>query len=191
MPANLLMIGVDWYGPFSSLQSAKATSVKAGVGEFLYFAITTDGEDKSYVGLSKSVETRFTDGHHILGGLEDGDIDLWIGIVSSQTEAGRPHAQRSVSHSESVEIAEHVIAYFLQTSHNTSKRKSVPKRSAVVFGRWFRPKPPWLRWRRRGHRLWPDFIEFESDEGFARLVWFGDKAVKYNADEIESLRRRD
>src|ERR1700733_14324053 len=144
MPADLLMIGVNWYGPFSSLKIAKATSIEAGVGEFLYFAVTTDGKDRSYVGLSQSVETRLTEGHHILGGLEAGDIDLWIGIVSSQTEAGRPHAQRPVSHSESVEIAEHVIAYFLQTSHNTSKRKSVPKRSTAVFSRWFRAAPQWL-----------------------------------------------
>jgi hypothetical protein len=137
MPADLFMIGVDWYGPFPSLRNARAASVKAGVSEFLYFAITTEGNDSAYVGLSKSVETRLTEGHHILGGLEDGDIDLWIGIVSSQTEAGRPSAQRPVSHSESVEIAEHVFAYFLQTSHNQRKRKSVPGRSAAVFGRCF------------------------------------------------------
>ena len=56
MPADLLMIGVDWYGPFSSLRSAKATSLEAGVSEFLYFAITTDDKDRSYVGLSQSVE---------------------------------------------------------------------------------------------------------------------------------------
>lgn len=190
MPADLLMIGIDWYGPFSSLRSAKTTSVDAGVTEFLYFAIATDGKGSSYVGLSRSVETRLTEGHHVLGGLDDGDIELWVGLVSSQTEAGRPHAKRPVDHSESVEIAEHMIAYFLQTSHNKSKRKNAPGRSAAVFSRWFRPAPPWIRWGHRGHQDWPDFIEYEAEEETARLVWFGRKIIRYDAEQIWLLRRQ-
>jgi hypothetical protein len=190
MPAELLMVGVDWYGPFSSLRTAKTTSVNAGVTEFLYFAISTDGKDQSYVGLSKSVETRLTEGHHVLGGLNDGEIDLWVGIVSSQTEAGRPHAKRPVSHSESVEVAEHMMAYFLQTSHNKSKRSNCPGRSAAVFSRWFRPMPPWLRWSHRAHQKWPDFIEFEAEEQTAQLVWFGGKRITYDAEQIGLLRRK-
>jgi len=87
MPAHLLMIGIDWYGPFSSLRSAKATSVDAGVEQFLYFALTSDGNDLSYIGLSRFVETRFTDSHHTLGGLNDGEIDLWVGTRRNGRES--------------------------------------------------------------------------------------------------------
>jgi hypothetical protein len=191
MPADMLMIAVDWYGPFPSLRSGRETSVAAGVEEFLYLAISTDQESKSYVGISGSASTRLTEAHHVLGGLDQGDIDLWIGIVSSQTEAGRRPATQHVSHSESVRVAEHMIAYFLETSENISKRKSLPLRSAAVLSRWFRSSPPWRRWSQRAHPDWPDFIEFESAEDFARLAWFGGKLVKYDAEQIEGLRRTD
>jgi len=42
----------------------------------------------------------------------------------------------------------------------------------------------------RGHQNWPDFIEFEAEEHTAQLVWFGDKRITYDTEQIELLRRQ-
>jgi hypothetical protein len=189
MPTSMLMVAVDWYGPFKSLSSAKLQAEKSRVNEFLYLAFSTEGADKSYVGLSANPSGRLTESHHVLGGLDEGDIDLWIGIVTSQSEAGRKPADGYITHSGALHIAEHIIAYFFETTENVRKRRSRPQRSAVVFNRWFRPAAPWKRHGHRGHPSWPDFVEFEAEEQFARLVWFGGRMEKYNDDQIENLKR--
>ncbi|MGM5050719.1 hypothetical protein AB8A20_17745 [Tardiphaga sp. 604_B6_N1_1] len=189
MPASMLMIAVDWYGPFNSIRSAKVVCEQNGVTDFLYLAISKDGKDKSYIGLSGNATGRLTEAHHILGGLEEGDIDLWIGLISSQSEAGRKPADAYVTHSGVLHIAEHMIAYLLETTENVSKRRNPPERSAAVFSRWFWPVAPWKRRSHRAHPKWPDFIEFDADEKFAKLTWFGGKLVKYDAEQIEGLKR--
>jgi hypothetical protein len=189
MPTSMLMIAVDRYGPFKSLGSARMQSMQSGVEEFLYFAISTDGENRSYVGLSANATGRLTESHHVLGGLDEGDIDLWIGHVSSQSEAGRRPADAYTTHSNALHIAEHIIAYFLETTENVKKRRSPPQRSAAVFSRWFRPAEPWYRHGHRAHPAWPDFMEFEAAEKTARLVWFGGNLVKYDNEQIEGLKR--
>lgn len=189
MPAAILMIAVDWYGPFKSLASAKKVSVETGVSEFLYLAVSTDGADKSYIGLSGNASGRLTESHHVLGGLEEGEIDIWIGLVSSQTEAGRKPSGANVSHSAALHLAEHIIAYFVQTSENKRKRRNPPDRSGVVFSRWFQDAPPWERRGQRGHKQWPDFIEFDYDQRLARLVWFGREMTKYSGKQIDDLKR--
>jgi hypothetical protein len=190
MPASMLMIAVDWYGPFKSLASAKMQSVQSGVEEFLYFAISTDGANRSYVGLSADPLGRLTEAHHVLGGLNEGDIDLWIGIVSSQSEAGRRPAGGYTTHSGALHIAEHMVAYFLETTENQRKRQTPPKRSAVVFSRWFGSSEPWERRTHRAHPGWPDLIEFDAEDKTARLAWFGSKLIKYDEDQIERLKRK-
>jgi hypothetical protein len=188
MPATMLMIAVDWYGPFKSLASAKRQCVQSGVDDFLYLAISTDGKDRSYVGLSASPMGRLTENHHVLGGLEEGDIDLWIGLVSSQTEAGRRPGDARTTHSAALNIAEHSLAYFLETTENVRKRRSHPQRSVALFSRWFGSSEPWKRHAHRAHRAWPDFIEFDADDKTARLAWFGGKLVKYDASQIDDLK---
>jgi hypothetical protein len=170
-------------------KSARLQSQQSGVEEFLYFAISTDGKDRSYVGLSSNATGRLTEAHHVLGGLDVGYIDLWIGLIASQSEPGRRSADSYAAHSTSLHIAEHVLAYFLETTENVSKRRSRPQRSAAVFSRWFRPAAPWTRHAYRGHLNWPDFIEFEAGAKTARLAWFGGKMVKYDDDQIERLKR--
>jgi hypothetical protein len=189
MPTSMLMIAVNWYGPYDSLKSARLQCGESGVEEFLYFAISTDGKDRSYVGLSANAAGRLTEAHSVLRELNEGDIDLWIGIVSSQGEAGRRPADAYAIHSAALHLAEHIIAYFVETSENVRKRRSRPQRSAALFSRWFQRAAPWKRHGHRAHAAWPDFIEFEADERTARLVWFGGKLTKYNDDQIESLKR--
>jgi hypothetical protein len=82
-----------------------------------------------------------------------------------------------------------MIAYFVQTSENVRKRRNHPGRSGVVFNRWFRNVEPWQRWGQRAHSNWPDLIEFEADERFARNIWFGGRTKGFRNEEIDDLRR--
>jgi hypothetical protein len=184
----MLMIAVDWYGPYKSLASAKKQCIQSGVEEFLYLAISTDAEERSYVGLSADPGGRLTENHHILGGLKEGDISLWIGLVSSQSEAGRRPGGVITTHSAALHLAEHILAYFLATTENVKKRGSQPQRSAALFSRWFGPSEPWRRRGHRAHPEWPDFIEFDADDKSARLAWFGGKLLKYDSVQIRNLK---
>jgi hypothetical protein len=60
------MMAVAWYGSFVSLNSARLQSQQSG-----------DGKNKSC--LSANATGWLTESHHVLGGLNDGDIDLWVG----------------------------------------------------------------------------------------------------------------
>lgn len=188
MPASLLMIAIDWYGPFTSVGSARAQCVESGVEEFLYLAISKDAKPRTYVGLSANAFSRLTESHHVLGGLDEGYIDLWVGLISSQSEAGRRPSGGYVSHSAALNVAEHMIAYFFQTTENVKKRSNRPGRSAAMFNRWYHGAAPWTRYSHRGHNEWPDFVEFEAEEKFARMIWFGGNITKLNDEEIESLK---
>jgi hypothetical protein len=190
MPAATLMIAVDWYGPFKSLSSAVAECERSKVGECLYLAIL-DGDGGSYVGISSNVSTRLNSGHHVLGKIVNGGADVWIGLVSSQPVLGRRPANGYVSHSESVHVAEHMTAYLLELYYNKSKRSSPPKRTAIVFNRWFDPEEPYERKSDRGHKDWPDVLEFDADDGTARVVHFGGKCKNYSAAQVLNIRRTD
>ncbi|WP_142250782.1 hypothetical protein [Bradyrhizobium sp. UNPF46] len=189
MPASLLMVSVDWYGPFDTLASARDRGEKSGVGEFLYLGYETGAGEKSYVGLSSNVTGRLTGAHHVLGTWQPGSFELWIGIISSQSEPGRKPIDSPVYHSGALHFAEHMTAYFVRTSENVRKRRNPPERSGVVLNRWFRNAEPWERHRHRAHQHWPDLIEFEVDERFARNVWFGGRTDRFRDEEIDNLRR--
>jgi hypothetical protein len=189
MAAALLVVSVDWYGPFVSLLEARQRGDETGLGEFLYLAFRTDGDEASYVGLSANSATRLTTAHHVLGSWPENSGELWIGVISSQVEAGRKPVGSPKSHSGELHFAEHMTAYFVETKANIKKRSSPPSRSGVVLNRWFRGKTPWERWFTRPHAEWPDLIEYEISEEFARLVWFGGKVLKYDSGGIEGCRR--
>jgi hypothetical protein len=192
MPASLLMVAVDWYGPFDTLDAAKQRGEDSGVGEFLYLAYEPGlGGQKSYIGLSSNVTGRLTSSHHVLGRWPDGSFELWIGIIASQSEPGRRPADSPVYHSGALHFAEHMIAYFVQTSENVSKRRGSPGRSGTVFSRWFYPAEPWERRTQHPHPNWPDMIEFEREERFARNIWFGGRTERFRNEEIEGFRKAD
>ncbi|MCA6097582.1 hypothetical protein [Bradyrhizobium australafricanum] len=192
MPASLLMVAVDWYGPFGTLAAAKLRGEESDVGEFLYLAYEPgDHGKKSYVGLSSNITGRLSLNHHVLGTWPDNTFELWIGIIASQSEPGRRPADSPVYHSSALNFAEHMLAYFVQTSENVRKRREPPSRSGAVFNRWYYPFPPWKRRTQRAHPNWPDMIEFEREDRFARSIWFGPKIDRYQNEEIDELRRKD
>jgi hypothetical protein len=184
------MIAVDWYGPFTSLKTARLECERTKVGECLYLAIF-DNEQGSYVGISSNILGRLSSGHHILGEVEDGGADVWIGLVSSQSIPGRRVAGGYVSHSESVHVAEHLTAYLLELYFNKSKRKSPPRQTALVFNRWFEHEAPYNRRSIRGHKDWPDILEFDAENETANIVHFGGKHKSLNAQQISDMRRID
>jgi len=191
MPASLLMVAVDWYGPFETLAAAKQRGEQSDVGEFLYLGYEIGTGEKSYVGLSSNITGRLTSSHHVLGTWSEGSFKLWIGIIASQSEPGRKPADSPSYHSGALNFAEHMTAYFVQTSENVRKRRNHPGRSGVVFNRWFHEVEPWERHAQRAHSNWPDLIEFEVDQRFARNVWFGGRIERFHNEEIEELRREE
>jgi hypothetical protein len=190
MSPPTLMIAVDWYGPFRSLKAARLECERTNVGECLYLAIF-DQEQGSYIGISSSILSRLNSGHHVLGAIENGGADVWIGIVSSQAIPGRRAVGGYVSHSEPVHVAEHLIAYLLELDFNRSKRKSPPKQTAIVFNRWFEPEHPYDRRSARGHKDWPDILEFDAESETAKLVHFDGKCRSLNSQQIWNMRRTD
>ena len=187
-----IMIAVDWYGPFSSILSARTEALKAEATECLYLGIHRLNR-RAYIGITSSVGSRLTDNHHILGGLEEGEADIWIGQVSSHAVAGRGNGS---FHTLPLTLAEHMLAYFLELSENDRKRRNPPKRSAKLLNRWFGPNEPYKRRFKRPAPVWPDYIEFNhSDDGEngqmnAKIVWFGGKQSTLSHTDIIELCER-
>jgi hypothetical protein len=146
-------------------------------------------KDRAYVGLSSNISSRLRDNHHIIGGFDDGDIDLWIGLISSQSVAGRKPNNSYLTHSEALHLAEHMTAYFLQLTENDRKRRNQPMRSVVVFNRWFKAYDPYARRMHRGASFWPDLIEYDANELTARKVWFGGKYERLSAADVDLLKK--
>jgi hypothetical protein len=188
---DLLMIAIDWYGPYKSVNAARTAGQNAGVADFLYVAFSNDGEDRGYAGLSSNIAQRLTDRHHIIGGFADNELDIWIGLIASQSVAGRRPGGGYALHSASLEIAEHMIAYFLELTENDRKRRAPPRSSAAVFNRWFRPTDPFERRVHRPRSFWPDFIEFEADNCEAHRVSFGKPTERMDRERVLSIARRD
>jgi hypothetical protein len=173
MPADLFAVAVDWYGPSYTLAQARLLGQENQVEECLYVGYEHSGKARSYVGISKNISTRLTIGHHVLGPWPDESFELWLGIIVSQSEPGRRPSSSPKIHSEALNFAEHATAYFVGTSENLRKVQSPPKRSGILFNRWFKLEADWPRHRKRPHPNWPDFMEYDKEEQAGRNVYFG------------------
>ena len=166
---------VDWCGPFASIEDAKGAARDFQLGEVLYLATGKRRYQRhstmQYVGISNDPESRFTKNHHRLPELTK-SFALWIGEISSHGIAGRRAQRHPVAHGRAVELAEWALAYFLALPLNVKKRKTPPPESVMLMNRWFRDDFETKRVQ-RGHKEWPDFIEFEPAYDFARIQWFG------------------
>ena len=139
-----------------------------------------------------NISTRFTARHHVLGAWPEESFELWIGIVVSQSEPGRKPSSSPKLHSEALHFAEHATAFFVETSENERKVRSTsenerkvrspPKRSGILFNRWFMLESNWPRHGKRPQPNWPDFIEYDKEEGTGRNVYFGGRVEKWPAD---------
>jgi hypothetical protein len=54
MPVSLLMVAIDWYGPFKTLAAAKLRGEQSGVEDFLYLGYQIGLGEKSYVGFRQT-----------------------------------------------------------------------------------------------------------------------------------------
>src|SRR5690349_17034036 len=143
MPADLFAVAVDWYGPCYRLAQARLLGRDNNVEECLYLAYEPAGKERSYVGISKSISTRLTTNHHILGEWPDDSFELWLGIIKSQSEPGRKPSSSPKIHSEALNFAETATAFFVATSLNERKSYAPPKRSGILFNRWFGLEVDW------------------------------------------------
>ena len=180
----MLMIAADWYGPFPSIEAAGKEADANSVSEALYLAVNSEGQ--AYAGISGNICARLKPSHHVLGSLKDGEAEIWVGLITSQPVPGK--SANPTSHSTPVKTAEKSLALFLELSENQQLRSSLPARSSVLFNRWYDGYDH-LRRVDRGHKDWPDIIEYDAYEKLARLVWFGEKQIIYEASGIQKLFR--
>jgi hypothetical protein len=165
-PREITSIVINWHGPFSSLEQARLGTIDGEVEEIIYLAVNE--RNRAYAGISKSAATRLTDAHHVLGEIGPGEADLWIGVLASQ----RVWTASDALHSTAIRLAEHATVYSLELSENQRLRNTPPDRSIMLMNRWYEGQDPYKRWPNRGHKNWPDLIEYDQGTETVRLVWF-------------------
>lgn len=180
-----LMIMVDWYGPFTTIDAAKESES----AEVLYLATGRRRYQRvsslQYVGISNDLNDRFNDKTHKIKVIYE-DLRIWVGYVTSHAVAGRRAVGAPVAHSVGVEQAEWMIAYFLAMPLNERKRRKPPTQSSVLVNRWFDSNADRRRVHRR-HKKWPDLIEYDKERDFAMSVWFGGKRDRFSHADIKAL----
>jgi hypothetical protein len=177
MPANMFMVAVDWYGPLYSIDEAREAAKLHRVKDFLYLGYERKGKCRSYVGISNDSQSRLRSGHKALGKWPADTYELWLGIVVSQSEPGRRTTPNKPRHRAALAFAERLTARFVQTSENIQGSKRPPKRSGALLNRWFHLADGFPRHKDEPHKYWPDFIEYEEEEGLGR-IYFRDKVEK-------------
>ena len=189
-----IAIVVDWCGPFSSVEAAQNGLRNYGVKEGLYLALGKRAYQREtslqYVGISNDTQSRLYGNHHGLSPIVQ-DFSLWIGSVVSHAMAGRRNTLQPMAHSVTVDRAEWAMAYFLSLPLNIRKRSKPPPESLILVNRWFRPDFETRR-SHRGHKSWPDLIDYDKNEGGASVVWFGSpgRRERLSPTAVKGLRRR-
>lgn len=173
-----LMIAIDWYGPYKTLEAARVAA-KPYDWPGLYMLIGKVGEERSskiqYVGISRSVSDRLNSKHHRLGAraIESSgirDIGIWLGEVAT----AEPGGKKMKATKTTLDFAEWLHAKFMGLPLNGMKTKSPPPRSVTVLNRWWKTdfQTPMSR---RPHPDWPNLIDYPTYGLPARTVWFGGK----------------
>lgn len=186
-----LALIADWCGPFASIEEARAAAKKFELAEVLYFATGKRAYQRKstlqYVGISNDPQSRLSNQHHKLPEIKT-NFSVWIGEISSHAVAGRKAKIHPVAHSQAVEAVEWALAYFLALPLNKKKRRRPPPRGLIVISRWFQADFDTPR-THRGHKDWPDYIEFEPDYGTARIQWFGrpGRSKRLSEADIQAL----
>lgn len=165
------MIAVHWYGPYASIEAARADANELW-GSGLYFAIGKTKYQRQpgcqYVGIASHLANRLKVRHHKLSRITSG-MGLWLGEVVT----AEPSGKRMKVTPATLDYAEWLHARFMKLPLNDKKSKTLPPRSVTVLNRWFSLKE--TARKRRPHPDWPDLIDFpgcDSDVP-ARAVWFG------------------
>ncbi len=171
MPAKHLVVGVDWYGPYS-LEQAQAVAHEYGKGG-LYLCIgKRKGQHQrsmQYVGKSNTgLRSRLQKDHHKLR-LITRKQQFWLGVIATGNVPGKKKHLTP----QALRLAEWALAYFLDLWLNDKLRKKAPPNPVTVLNRWWADEEQERPRYHRPHGEWPDLIDFLGRSYRTRLVWFG------------------
>lgn len=183
-------IVVDWYGPYASVNAAKEAIRQWGMGEMLYMAIGTVGQEGTpqlqYVGITKNFANRMQTRHKVRSKINEEGLSIYIGEVSSQAVSGRKASHHHKGFTVPVYLAESALAFFLQLPLNSDKRCSRPTDSIVLLNRWWKVDGE-TRCRYRPHAGWPDFIEYDDYSDTGSVVWHGGQRKQFSSAHIDEI----
>jgi len=172
-----LMIAVNWYGPYGSLEEASEVAKEYWDGG-LYAALGRSAQQKKhkiqYIGIAKELHGRLRTSPKIK---EIDDLSLWLGQIATAEPSGR----RMAITKPTLDFAEWLHVRFVRPSLNEKKTRGLPNRSVTILNRWWsRNDEPYAI---QPHRDWPNLIDFPDDVIPARAVWFGGKQRLFQAPD--------
>ncbi|WP_133768350.1 hypothetical protein [Enterovirga rhinocerotis] len=179
-----LMIAIDWFGPYRTLNEAhSAASVDYDHGLYMVIGKQPEEQKKSpqYIGIANNLRNRLTQQHHKISRIT-GPIEIWLGEVVT----AEPSGKKVKSTKTTLDYSEWLHARFLSLPLNDRKSKTLPNRSATVLNRWWNTNYETARLR-RPHPSWPDLIDFQLDGLPARTVWFGGRQRRFLAPDYAKL----
>jgi hypothetical protein len=181
--AKHLVVGIDWYGPYSLEEAKKSAAQDYDGGLYVCVGKKKGQHHQSlqYVGKStNNLFKRMTTDHKKLA-LVSRDREIWLGEIATGSFPGRRKTQTP----SSVRFSEWATAYFLRLPLNSRLKGKPPPQSVTVLNRWWKIDYETPRYH-RPHSDWPDLIDFLGSDYRARLVWFGTpgKQRSYSPDEI-------
>lgn len=168
--AKRLVIGIDWFGPYTRFDVGQASR---NFGGGLYFAIgrlAGKGNHKrkpQYIGISSDLVGRAASArHHKLRELDQATASIWLGEIATAEPAGRRFHVTPTT----LRFAEWLHVYFMTLPLNERLRENLPPKPVTVLNRWWKKdNTPCLR---RPHPDWPDLIDYAGRDFRARKVWF-------------------
>jgi hypothetical protein len=169
------------------LEEAATEAKKAHLGELLYLAYNSAGH--AYVGITGGIESRFANHLPLQKVMEKGG-EIWVGIMVAQKIPGRKPEGSSTKFSLHVKLAEQILIYSIQPSENKHHRDVPPSAPGILMNRWFDPRDPWAR-RGRGHKEWPDVIEYEEELDLIQKAWFDGRLEVLDRERIHALNMKN
>lgn len=187
MAKNHLMIAVNWYGPYSSIDEANKVA-KEDFTKGLYMASGMCRYQRKpslqYIGIAKTnISQRLDAQHHGKLGLITKRLNIWLGEIATSEPSGRKLKVTPAT----LDYAEWLHARLLKMPLNEKKTKTLPPIGVTVLNRWFGKDYKTPR-QRRPHADWPDLLDFPHYDLPARIVFFGSRqhtylAPKYGLDD--------
>lgn len=180
MSKKHLMIAINWYGPYNTLEDARCKA-RHDYNHGLYLAIGKRKHERKramqYIGIGNNLHTRLNDRHHKLADIVR-ERSLWLGEIAT----AEPSGKRMKATLTTLDFAEWMHARFLKLPLNDKKTKQLPSRSVTVINRWYATDYETLRLR-RPHADWPDLLDYSEHSRPARAVWFGSRQRTFLAPD--------